>query len=105
MHVAVVVAQRDRPHRDRLHHARLPAKVHDVADLHRVADQDEQAGDQVLDQGLRPEADREAHDAGAGEQRIGVHAELESTSTAPIATSSVKARFRAMLTSVRVRLE
>jgi hypothetical protein len=74
VHVAVVVAQRHRPDRDRLHHPGAVAEPDHVADPDRVAQQDEQAGRQVLDQLLRAEADREAHDAGTGEERRRIHA-------------------------------
>ena len=47
-----------------------------VADLHGVLQQQEDAGDQVLHQLLRAEADRHADDAGAGQQRRDVDADL-----------------------------
>ena len=53
-----------------------PDTVTDVADLHRVLQQQEDAGDQVAHQCLRAEADRHADDAGAGQQRADVHADL-----------------------------
>ena len=48
----------------------------DVADAVLVLEQHEQAGDEVLDQVLRAEAERDAGDAGAGQQRREVHPEL-----------------------------
>ena len=49
---------------------------HRVADLHGVLQQQEDAGDQVLHQFLRTEADGHADDAGAGQQRRDVDADL-----------------------------
>ncbi len=46
-----------------------PETVTVVADLHGVLQQQENAGDEVLHQLLRAEADRHADDAGAGQQR------------------------------------
>ena len=73
---AVLGAQPDRAHRQAFHHARLIADLHHVADLHGVLQQQEHAGDDVLHQLLRAEADRHADDAGAGQQRGDVHADL-----------------------------
>ena len=52
------------------------AEVDDVADAVLVLDQHEQAGDAVLDEVLGAEAERDAGDAGAGDQRGEVDAEL-----------------------------
>ena len=59
-----------------LDHARPSGHLDHVADPHRVAEQDEHAGDDVLDQLLRAEADREPDHAGAGEQGRDVEPEL-----------------------------
>src|SRR6185312_759101 len=69
--------QADGADRDRLDHARMSAAdIDDVADRERVFKQDEEAGDDVLDQGLRAEADRDAGNARARKQRRDVDAEL-----------------------------
>ena len=54
----------------------MPPEIDDVAHAHRVANQDEQPGDQVLDQRLRAEADGEADHACAGQQSVGIDPEL-----------------------------
>ena len=70
-------AQPGRPQRDRLDRARdLPVEVDDVADAELVLGEDEDARQEVLDERLRPEAERHADDARAGEQRRDVHADL-----------------------------
>ena len=48
----------------------------DVADMDRILEQDEYAGDEVLDQGLGAEADRKTGDAGTGQQRADIDPEL-----------------------------
>ena len=53
-----------------------PATLTSVADLDAVFQQQEQSGDQVLHQLLRAEADGDADDAGAGQQRRDVDADL-----------------------------
>ena len=70
------VAHRGDPQADRLDHAGRLAEVDRVAHAVLVLQQHEQAGDQVLDQALRAEAERHADDAGAGQQRRQVEAEL-----------------------------
>ena len=48
----------------------------DVADLHGVLEEEEKAGNEVLDEFLRAKADGDADNAGAGEERSDVHADL-----------------------------
>ena len=48
---------------------RLIADPDDIADLHRILQQQEHAGDDVLDQPLRTEADRHADNPRAAQQR------------------------------------
>ena len=59
-HRSGMVAQADAAQRHRLDHADVAAEVDHVADGHRVLGQDEDAGDDVLHQCLRAEADGEA---------------------------------------------
>ena len=67
---AVDAAQPGGPQADPLDHAAdLAFDVDDVADPELVFDQDEHPGEEVLDQRLRAEAERDADHAGAGEQR------------------------------------
>ena len=67
---AVDRAQPRRAQGDRLDRARgLVVEVDDVADAELVLDQDEDAGQEVAHQRLRAEAERDAEDAGAGQQR------------------------------------
>ena len=54
----------------------MSRKRHIFADRHLVLHDDEQAGNDVLHQRLRPEADGEAGNADAGQQRRNVDAEL-----------------------------
>ena len=51
----------------------MPLTIADVADAHLILEDQEEAGDHVLDERLRAEADGEADDAGAGEHRRDVH--------------------------------
>ncbi len=76
VHVAVVGAQRHGAHADRLDHPGAAAEVDHVADPDGVAEQDEEPVDDVLDELLRAEADGEADDAGAGQERGRLDAEL-----------------------------
>ena len=75
-HRAVLAAQHRRAQRDPLDRAGRHAEVDDVADAVLVLDQHEQAGDAVLDEVLGAEAEGDAGDAGAGDQRGQVDAEL-----------------------------
>ena len=54
----------------------LAVEVDDVADAELVLDEDEHAGQEVAHERLRAEADRDAEDAGAGEQRAEVDPDL-----------------------------
>ena len=54
------------------------ADIDAVADRESVLEQDEEAGDDVLDQRLRAKADGDAGDAGAGQQRRDVEADLRT---------------------------
>ena len=76
MDVAVIAPERDRPHRHAFDHAGLARDVDDVADPDGVAEEDKEAGDQILDQRLRAETDGETHDTGTGEQGCGLDAEV-----------------------------
>ena len=67
VHDAVDVAQHHHPQRHLLDRAALAAGLDHVAQPELVLEEDEEAGDDVLDQALRPEGDREAEDSGAGE--------------------------------------
>ena len=73
---AVEVAQPRDPQADRLDGAARLAEVDDVADAVLVLEDHEDAGQEVLDQALGAEAEREADDAGAGDDRGDVDAEL-----------------------------
>jgi hypothetical protein len=77
VHDAVLVAQPDRADGDRLDDAGvLLPDIDDVADRDLVLNQDEQAGDDVLDQGLAAEPDGHPDHARAGQQRRDVDADL-----------------------------
>ena len=75
-HGAVDVAQAGRAQADGLDDAGRLADVDDVADAVLVLDEHEDAGDEVLHEALRAEADGDADDAGAGDERAEVDAEL-----------------------------
>ena len=70
------VAERGDAQTDRLDGADRLADVDHVTDPVLVLEQHEEPGDEVLDQVLRAEADRQSGDAGAGQQRAEVDAEL-----------------------------
>ena len=77
MHDSGLIAQPDRAHRDRLDHALMIfADIDDVADRDLILEQDEEAGDDVLDQRLAAKPDRQTDNAGAGEQRRDVDADM-----------------------------
>ena len=82
----------------------LAVEVDDVADAELVLGEDEQARQEVLDERLRAEAQRDADDARAGEQRRDVDAEL-ADSTMKLANSRITkpATLRRMLVSARMR--
>ena len=69
-------AQHRAAQRDLLDGAGRLAEVDDVADAVLVLDEHEQAGDAVLDEALGAEAEGDAGDPGAGDQRGEVDAEL-----------------------------
>ena len=71
----MVVAQQSGAQRHALDRAGDAANPHRVADLVLVLHEDEEAVDDVVDQGLRAEADGEPGDAGAGQQRRHVDAQ------------------------------
>ena len=72
---AAMVAQLHRAHRDLLDHPLAGIGLDVLALAEGILEQEEQAGDHVLDQGLGAEADRETDHAGAREQRPDVDAE------------------------------
>ena len=76
---AVVLAQRGDPQRQRLdraaHGAALGLQVDDVADVELALERDEEPGERVPHERLRAEAERDADDAGAREQRAERHPE------------------------------
>ena len=74
-HRAAVVAQPDRAQAERLHRALVAAALDVLADAERVVQHVEDARQHVLHQRLRAEADGDAEDAGAGDQRHDLHAE------------------------------
>ena len=76
MHRAFLVAQHDRPQVDGLDEPALSVDDGDVADAHLILEDQEEAGDDVAHERLRAEADGKPDDAGAGERRRDVHAQL-----------------------------
>ena len=64
-----MVAQLDRAQAEGLDRALVAAALDVLADPEGVVEQVEHAADDVLDQRLRAEADGDADDAGAGDQR------------------------------------
>src|SRR5207244_2254712 len=77
VHRAGYIAHPDRADRDRLDHALVVfADIDDVADRYLILEQDEEAGDDVLDKGLAAKTDRQADDTGAGEQRGDIDADM-----------------------------
>ncbi len=76
VHRAVGGAQADGADRDVLDRARQSRHRDVVADLDGVLEQQKQAGDEVLHQLLRAEADGNADDAGAGQQGCDVDADF-----------------------------
>src|SRR5262249_53485936 len=73
---AGVVAHPDAADAHRFDDAGMAAEIDDVADRDGVLGEDEDAGDDVLHQGLGAEADGEADDAGTGQKRRDIEAEL-----------------------------
>ena len=57
----------------------MPLMAADVADADLVLEDQEEPADDVADQRLRAEADRQAGDAGAGQHRRDVHARTASS--------------------------
>ena len=76
VHGAFLVAQHDGPEVDGLDEPALSVDDGDVADAHLILEDQEEAGDDVAHERLRAEADGQPDDAGAGERRGGVHAQL-----------------------------
>ena len=72
----VRIAQIDESQRDVLDGAFGGADANDVAERELVLELEEEPGDEVAHEALRAEGDGEADDAGAGEQRPDVEAEL-----------------------------
>ncbi len=73
---AVEVAQADGAQRHLLDRAGKGLDLHDVAERDDVLDDQEEAGEEVLDQGLGAETDGDADHAGAGQDRRDLHADL-----------------------------
>ena len=73
---AVDVPQPRHPQADRLHGAAGRTQVDHVADPELVLEDHEDPGQEVLDQVLRAEAERDTEDAGAGDDRADVVAQL-----------------------------
>src|SRR5712691_1799064 len=72
-----LVAQPDRADRDRLDRSPVVlADIDDVADRDLVLDQNEEPRDDVLDERLAAEADRQTDNPGAGQKRCDVEADL-----------------------------
>ena len=61
--------------REVFHRSRQARHGHEIADLHCVFEQEEDAGDEVLHELLGAETDRDADDARAGQQRRNVDAD------------------------------
>ena len=82
------VAQARRAQRDVFDRARRDAEVDDIADTDLVFEDDERAGDEVAEQVLRAERERDADEARAREQRRAprCRAPTASTTTAMIHT-------------------
>ncbi len=76
MQAAVEVAQAHGPDGHAFHQPALAADIDHVADIDGAFEHEERAGDDVLDQRLRAEADRQADHAGACQQRRDVDADL-----------------------------
>ena len=70
-----MMAQPDRAQAEQFHSALVAAALDVLADPEGVVEHVEDAREDVLDQGLRAEADGDAEDAGAGDQRHDLHAE------------------------------
>ena len=68
-------AQRQRTRVDALDVASDAGDLDVFVDPKGIVEEEEQAGDQVLDQGLRAEADGQAEDSRAGEHRTDIDAE------------------------------
>ena len=76
VHRAFVIAQHDGAEVDCLDQPAGAVDPGDVADADVVVEDQEEAGDEVLDQRLRAEADGQADDAGAGQHRHDVDVQL-----------------------------
>ena len=75
MNRAFGVAQHDRPEVDGFDQPADAVDRRDVADPHLVFENQEETADHVAHQRLRAEADRQAENAGAGQERRDVQAE------------------------------
>lgn len=76
---AVLVAEHGSPEIDLLHQAGDAGHGDDVSLAILILDDDEEARDDVLDERLRAEADRDAEHSSAGEDRRDVDAELRES--------------------------
>src|SRR5690606_22547157 len=76
MHVALQVAQEHGAHRHAFHDSRMTGDQDHIPHGNRILDEDEDASDDVLDQGLGTKADGQAHDARARQQGRDVHADF-----------------------------
>ena len=76
MHRAVAGTQANSADRNILDGARQAGYRDVVTDLHGIFQEEKQPGDEVLHQFLRAEADGDADDAGAGQQRSDVDADF-----------------------------
>ena len=86
-----------------LHRAGHAGQRHEIAHLHGAFQQQENAGDEVLHQLLRTEADGHADNPRAGQQRADIHADLSSV-VSPATISTVTSRpVRRIGRMVRIR--
>ena len=75
MQRAPVMPEAERAHRNLLDRALDRTDIDVLADPKSIVHQEEQTRDDVAHQGLGAEADRDAHDAGTGEQGADIDAE------------------------------
>jgi hypothetical protein len=73
---ALFVPEHRRPQVDLFDESAGAVDRHHVADTHLVLEDQEEPANQILDQALRAEAERDADDAGAGQSRRDVDLEL-----------------------------
>jgi hypothetical protein len=101
--VTVEVAQRGRAHGQVLDGRDPALELDQITDAELILDDDEHAGDHVAHQRLGAEAERDAEDPGARQQRLHVPAEIARIRITTPPTTSAVIRLRSIEPSVNAR--